>query len=68
MCHVGTLGDMFLHHVGNMSSYWASLDVDGVHVVQELLCDLFVSFEGALEGKVAGVEGGPHDFATRQAE
>ncbi len=39
----------------------ASLDSNGVHVVRELLCELFVWFKGALEGKVAG-EGGHHDF------
>jgi hypothetical protein len=53
----------------------ASLDGDGVHVVRELLCDSFIWFEGALEGKVAGVEGAHRDFgdfvvvvANRQAK
>ncbi len=40
----------------------ASLEGDGVDVSRELLCDLFVWFEGALEGRVAGVEGGHRDF------
>ncbi len=50
----------------------ASFDGDGVCVVRELSCDLL---EGALEGKVAGVEGGHRDFggivvvvASRQAK
>ena len=53
----------------------ASLDGDGVHGVRESLGDSFGWFEGALEGKVAGVEGGHRDFgdfvvvvANRQAE
>ncbi len=53
----------------------AGFDGDGVRVVRELSCDSLVWFEGALEEKVAGVEGRHRDFggfvvvvASRQAE